>query len=248
MPAADHDLTSPTSPHLPDEAAGILDGWLQQVAAALPGPRRARLAILDELRDGLHEATRTRLATATPPAAAARAATEEFGDPAALARVFAPELAAARARSLTLILVGTGPLVGITWLLGGLAATPAATRLPLPPWKEDFVGVWAVWPMIPAAVAIVLAAGLLVWVTTGRLSRWLPTRPRLAPTAAATAGAATATADLTLLILLTAHTLSSPHTLGPLLLLAAAASLTRLTLTTRATHHCLTASGVNPTP
>lgn len=242
MPAADHDLTGPAPPvpALPGAAAPVLAAWLDRLAAALPGPRRPRAAIVDELRDGLHEATRARLANGAPAEVAANAAIAEFGDPATVASAFADELAAARARTMTLALVGTGPLIGIAWL-GALLTSPAVPPLPIPPWQGQPTGLWTAWPLVPAAVATVVAAAVLVLATTGRLSRWLPARPRTAPTAAATAGLTTAAVDLALLAMLAAQVLRTELIAGPLLPLAAAASLIRLILATRAARDCLTA-------
>jgi peptidoglycan/LPS O-acetylase OafA/YrhL len=81
---------------------------------------------------------------------------------------------------------------------------------------------------------------------TGRPGRWLGgwlgRRATLPPTAAAVAGLAAIGADLTLLAIISGQALTTP---GPQVwvpvLLAAAASLTRVTLATRATRHLLAA-------
>jgi hypothetical protein len=234
VPGPGDDLTSPPPGAT---AAAIVEAWLDRLAAALPRrPRRARGAIVDELRDGLHEAVRAHQDRGDPPILAARAAVAEFGDPATVAGSFADELAAARARALALRLIGTGPAVGALWLgalLGGPAAAAAAP--PIPPWDLRLAGLpAAAWLLVPAAVVTVLIATMLVLATTGRLSRWLPARPRLAPAAAATAALITAAVDLGMLTLLTVQALRAGPVAGTLLPLAATASLTRMTLATRA--------------
>lgn len=261
MPAAGHDLTGPErldpgrgGQELPAPAAAVLEDWLDRLAATLPGPRRARAAIVEELRDGLYEATLARLVASAGAAGAAHAAVAEFGDPATVARGFVGELADARARTLTLTLVGSGPLVGAAWI-GALAPAATSAGLVIPPWQAQAGRLWAAWPLIPAAVATIIAAAVLVIAATGPLGRWLPAhlrhRPRLAPTAAATAGVITAAVDLSLLVALAASALSAfgtgpiPDPLAgssavPLLPVAVAASLVRLTLATRAACGCLT--------
>ncbi len=75
---------------------------------------------------------------------------------------------------------------------------------------------------------------------TGRPSRWLPDRPSLAPTAAATAGIAGVAIDLTLLGMLTVQAILGPAQIAwAPVSLAALASLTRLALCGRAAHRCL---------
>src|SRR5262245_44672369 len=105
----------------------------------LPGPRRARQAIIAELRDGLLEATTARLEQGLHPKRAARAALEEFGDPTAVASAFTPELAGIQARRTALTLTRTGPLVGVLWL-AALAATHAH------PLRHGLTGVWLAFP------------------------------------------------------------------------------------------------------
>ena len=78
-------------PTLDRTAERVLDDYLAQLAARLPGPARARQAILAELHDGLVEATHTRLTGGASPAqAAAAAAVTVFGDPTTIAAAFTP--------------------------------------------------------------------------------------------------------------------------------------------------------------
>jgi hypothetical protein len=225
------------------DTVDLLEGWLADLSARLPGPARARQAVLAELRDGLLEAFDAHRVAGLAPVEAAWAVLGEFGEPAEIARAFAPELAGRQARRSVLALLGTGPLVGLVW---GNAA--AASHLlghparPGPPW---------LWPGLPGVVRVVLAllalvvaagvpAGLLAVAATGRPGRWLPYRPRLAPTAAATLGLAALTADLLLLVTVGASAVIMPGRLvwAPVTM-AVCASLARLVLNTRATRRLL---------
>ena len=222
-----------------------VDGWLAELGARLRGPSGTRNAILTELRDGLLEALNAHRAAGLAPPAAATAALREFGEPDEVARAFAPELAGRQARRTALALIGTGPPIGLLWL-----SAAAASHLlgnpghPGPPW---------LWPGPPAAVRVLVAllamvlltgvpAGVLAVAATGRPSRWLPDRPRLAPTAAAMLGIAAVAADLLLLSTMCAVVLITPGRLvwAPVTV-AAFASLTRLALNSRATGRLLAA-------
>lgn len=213
----------------------ILDGYLADLAARLPGPTRARQAILAELGDGLADATQAHLASGLPPAAAARAAVAEFGDPPTLADAFAPELTGLQARRRALTLIRTGPLVGGLWV-----AALAASQIP--PWRHGLASVWVGLPLVGLAILAAGLATLLVVAATGRASRWLPARPTLAPAAAATVGIAAVVVDLTMLGMLTGQALVAPAALAWTPAgLAVAASLTRLVLASRAASRSLAA-------
>jgi hypothetical protein len=82
---------------------------------------------------------------------------------------------------------------------------------------------------VPAAVVSVLA--------TGRLSRWLPIGPAIAPTAAGLAAVLCVAGDL----LLVAWATTLGGLAWPLAVLAATASATRLTLAGRAARRCVAA-------
>jgi hypothetical protein len=232
--------------HLADDQAGeVIDRYLAAVATrlTLAGPAQARQAVLAELHDGLLEATDTHQARGLTPAQAAQAATAEFGDPHKLASAFTPELAAIQARRTALALIRSGPLVGLLWATA-LASSHLATlpAHPAPPWQWPHppTGLWVVFPLLALAMLVGVPAGLLAVATTGRLGRWLPSRPRLAPTAAATIAIAAIAIDLTLLGMLTAWAIIAPGRLAwTPVTAAAAASLIRLALGGRATRRCL---------
>ena len=133
--------------------------YLDEVAAALRGPRRRRERILTELRDGLEEAVAARTAGGQPADRAAVLAIAEFGSPDVVAAAFAGELATGFARRTLSAYVATGPLVGIWWLL----------LLRPDPWRAGLAALLTAIPVVPLiAVGLVAAAGTLA--ATGRLT------------------------------------------------------------------------------
>jgi hypothetical protein len=207
--------------------------YLAAVAARLTGPATARVAICDELRDGLLETLERHLARGRSHQQATAAAIAEFGDPATVAAAFGPELAAVQARRVALGLLATGPLVGLAWI-----AAVAANAMP--PWRLQLSGPWLALPLVGLAVAVAGPALGLTVAATGRLGG-AGRRATLPPTTAATAALAAVVADLTLLASITGQLLAGP---GPSVVwapvvLAAGASLTRATLAGRALRRCL---------
>jgi HAAS len=219
------DVSGPS--HRPAGRDPVAD-YLAAVAARLTGPAATRVAITDELRDGLLEALGRHLARGRSHREATAAAIAEFGDPRAVAAAFAPELAAVQARRVALGLLVTGPLVGLAWI-----AAVAANALP--PWRHELTGPWLALPLVGLALAVACPALGLTVAATGRLGRrlggWLGRRATLPSAAAAVAGLAAVTADLTLLAIITGQALTSPvsYTWAPVTL-AVGASLTRATL------------------
>jgi HAAS len=210
--------------------------YLAAVTAQLPGPLSARVAVTDELRDGLIEALETHQARGCSQAEATAAAIAEFGDPHTVAAAFGPELGAAQARRVALGLLVTGPLVGLAWI----AAVAVNT---LPPWHHQLIGPWLALPLVGLALAVAGPALGLTVAATGRLGRRLGRvvdRATLPATAAAAAALAAVVADLTLVGIITGHALTSPgsYVWAPVIV-AASASLTRVTLAGRAARHCL---------
>jgi hypothetical protein len=208
---------------LPEPAAGpAIEGYLAEVTARLPGPPRARAGIVAELRSGLLDAADAHRSAGVPPAEAALAAVREFGDPAEVAAGFRAELAASQARRVAVTLLATGPLVGLLW-----AATALASHLgPLWQWTGPPPGPRVGMSLLAVAVGVTGLAALLGIATSGRLTRWLPARPRRAPTAAAVAGFGAVGADGLGLVLLVAQLAAAPGKLSPVpAAVAAAASL-----------------------
>jgi HAAS len=220
----------------------LIDAYLGEVAAALPGPARLRNDIVAELRSGLLDAADAHGSAGLPPAPAAEAAIREFGSPGQIAAGFRPELAARQARLLAFTLIATGPLIGLLW-----AAAARASHIgirPAPPWH--WAGVPpaspAVFPAVGAAFVITVWTALFTVAATGRLTRWLPIQPRIASTTAAVAGFGAVTADTAIFVLLASQLISAPARLAPAPVAAAAlASLIRFTLARRAARRCLSA-------
>jgi hypothetical protein len=210
--------------------------YLAAVTTQLPGPPSVRAAVTDELRDGLLEALETHQARGCSQAEATAAAIAEFGDPATISAAFGPELGAVQARRVAVGLLVTGPLVGLTWI--------AAMEVnALPPWRHQLIGPWLALPLVGLALAVAGPALGLTVAATGRLGRRLSRvvhRATLAPTAAAVAALAAVVADLTLLGIISGHALTSPgsYVWAPVIV-AASASLTRVTLAGRAARRCL---------
>jgi hypothetical protein len=225
----------------PDPAsAQPIESYLSQVTAALPGPAQARAHIVAELRSGLLDAADAHRRAGLAPPAAAQAAVAEFGHPAQIAAAFRPGIAAGQARRVAATLLVTGPLIGLAWAAAARASHVGVRDAP--PWQ------WAgtppagpiAFPLIAAVILITIWTALITLAATGRLTRWLPYRPRLAPTAAAIAGFGAATADMILLALLASLLTTAPAKLAAApAALAAAASTTRLILARRAGQRCL---------
>jgi hypothetical protein len=226
-----------TSGHRDDPAGrDAVADYLAAVTARLTGPAAARAAITDELHDGLLETMEAHRAHGRSQQEATAVAIDEFGDPATVAAAFGPELAAVQARRAALGLLATGPLVGLAWIV-------AAAANALPPWRHQLTGPWLALPLVGLALVIACPALGLTVAATGRLGRRLGERlgrATLPPTAAAVAGLAAVVADLTLLAIISSQALTSPNwQMWAAVLLAASASLTRLTLAGWAARRCL---------
>ena len=214
------------------------DGYLAELTAQLPGPARARAGIMAELRSGLLDAADAYRSAGLPPAEAALAAVAEFGDPAQVAAGFRAEIAAGQARRVAVSLLVTGPLVGLLWIV-----TAAASHLSAGPawhWAGPIPGLGVGICLVAAAAGVTAWGALAAIAATGRLTRWLPARPRRAPAAAAVAGYGAVCADGLGLALLAAGLATLPGKLALAPAAAAAvASLARLLLAGRAARHCL---------
>jgi hypothetical protein len=212
------------------------------VAARLPGPARARRDVVAELHAGLLDGIDARRGSGFTPVQAVAQTLLEFGDPRQVAAAFGPELAARGARRVALTLVLTGPLIGALWVAAARASHVAIR--PAPPWHWASVPADSrlVLPLAAAAIAVTAWAALLTVAATGHLTRWLPARPRLAPTTAAIAGFGAVAADVIIFVLLASQLLTAPAVIAPVpIAVAATASLIRLALTPRAARRCLTA-------
>jgi hypothetical protein len=232
-------MTTAAPPPPPPDRAPV-EAYLAELAARLPGPARARAGIVAELRSGLLDAADAHRSAGLPADRAARAAIREFGEPGPVADGFRAELAACQARLVSVRLVIGGPLVGMLWLAAALASR-LGLRL-APPWRgpdlSPALGLGA--RLVIIVIVTSACAALAAVAATGRLTRWLPARPRRAPTAAVIAGLGAAGTDVVMLALLAGQLAIAPGTLAPLpVAAAAAASLIRLSLAARGAHQCL---------
>lgn len=218
----------PLAPALP---AGH-DVYLADLARRLRGPRRSREAILTEVQDGLLEATERRTAAGVPPERAAAEARAEFGPSPRLAQGFDAELNVASARWTVLAFLGTGPLIGVWWLLllyrgGG----------PFDPWAA-----YRAIPVLPLVAVAVIACCVVVAIT-GKLTRWLQSataRPALSGAAAVAILAVVI--DFTMLSRLALTLLSGQRVTSVVFAaIAVTASLARLVAGSRIGWRCLRA-------
>ena len=228
-------------PGVPAPPCGqAVEHYLAEVTARLPALAKGRSGIVAELRSGLLDATDSHQSAGLPPTQAVQAAIREFGDPGLVADGFLPEIAASHARRVTTVLLVTGPLVGLLWLAAAAASHLAIRIAASWPWATLPSGLGGGVQLVAVAVAVTASAGTVAIAATGRLSRWLPARPRRAPLAAAIAGFGAVGADGLGLVLLAAELAAAPGRLSPLpAAAAAAASATRLLMAKRAAHRCL---------
>ena len=233
-------MTSAAPPPRPGTGQPV-ESYLADVAARLPGPGRTQAGIVAELRAGLLDAIDAHHSAGLPPAEAAAAALTEFGDPRQIAAAFRPELAARSARRTALTLAVTGPVIGLLWAAAAVASHIGVRQAPPWQWASAPPGSLVAFPLVAAALAVTVWAALFTVAATGRLTRWLPYRPRLVPATAAIAGFGVMVVDVIVLVLLAGELIRAPGTLAPApIAAAAAASLLRLTLARRAARRCLT--------
>jgi hypothetical protein len=227
-----------TSP--PGGGVRAVESYLAEVSACLSAPVRARAGIVAELRSGLLDATDAYCCGGLPDEQAALAAIGEFGDPGLVADGFRTEIAARQARRVSVSLAAAGPLVGLLWIAAAFASHLGIQPAPHGPSPDLSPVLRAGCYLVALIIAAEAWAALLGIAATGRLSRWLPVRPRRAPTAAVVAGFGAAGADIVMLSLLAALLALAPGQLATIpIALAAAASCARLTLATRAARRCL---------
>jgi hypothetical protein len=195
------------------QAVRTIDAYLARVADGLSGPRRARAAILAELRVGLLDAAEAQRQVGLSPSAAARAATSEFGDPMQLAAAFRAELITLRARRIALVLLASAPLIALAWI-GAAVGSHIGVHRALPWQSPSAAPAWHI-ALPAAAVAFVVGvcAAVAAVAATGRFTRWFPDCARFAPVSAIAAGIAATAVDVILLVLLARQLARAPTTL-----------------------------------
>jgi hypothetical protein len=229
-------VNRPAEPPVPNVAEQAIESYLAEIAAGLDGPANACREIVAELGAGLADAADAHRYGGLNPAEATFAAIAEFGSPALVADGFRSELAATTARRTALTLITVGLL---TSALGNIAAMASHTHLPAPPWESSTLpaGAWLATLLATVAIAAAIGSHLYALATTGRLTRWLPTRPA---TSAAIAAGCAAAANVAMFTRLTIVAVATPRSLAVLPLAAAgAASLAWLVLAVRGARTCL---------
>jgi len=219
-------------------AGQVIDAYVEQVVAGLPGPARERADMIAELHSGLLDALDAHRHGGLPDDLAAAAATAEFGEPRVIAATFRSELGARLARRCALTLASTGPVVGLLW-----TASAMASHIGMPhalPWEEGAPSGSATVVRLLLAALLVTAVGALVTIAvTGRLAARRPGRTRVAPAAAVISGYGAVIVDVTVFSLLAIQLASAPGGLAPVPVAgAAAASVARLLLAWRAAQRC----------
>ena len=205
------------SPMEAKEVTALIDGYLVNLASALPCPRSACSAIVSEIEDGLMEAVSGYKARGMRADEAVEAAIGEFGEPATVAEAFQPEFIARRARNTAVALIASGPLVGAAWIAGAYFAG-------LPPVRDHLSGPWLALPLVGLAIVIAAPSSVVAVVTTGRAGLRFHLPPSLPTKAVTVASIAALAADVTLLLMLTFYALTTA-TSGSFLPLAPAIAI-----------------------
>jgi hypothetical protein len=202
-------------------AAGeMISGYLAVLESELHTGRRYRARILAEIADGLACAVGERTDVGVAPAAAARSALAEFGDPRELAGAFARQHGTVTAHRLGMALVTTGPLVGATWLAA--YGTGGAGLL----WQA--AGLLSALPQLAVALAVTVPAAIIAATGAGWAARRVKVPARAVTGAAVVAAIGCVAGDLSLLLTaLLDHRLTGAGSVG-LIVVAAVASVLRL--------------------
>ncbi len=214
-----------------DANFAIVESYVAELSSRLRGPARLRARVIEEIANGLESSVDRFTRLGLNAHDAARAAVAELGSAEAVAAGFADELAIAQARRVLRLLLVTGPLVGMWWLL---LLAPSG-------WTSRPVALVAAIPILPL-VAVAVATGVLILATTGPLIRWIPeTPPRRAVSVAAMVGLVCIAGDalvLTTVAVRLASGSGGSFTIG-LVAVAVTASLLRLPFAIWASASCL---------
>jgi hypothetical protein len=195
--------TGLTGPSPQQAATALVDAYLLTVAAGLPPPARAAADLMAELGDGLWTAVEARHAAGADLISATRSAVAEFGAPEEVARDCARDLRTALARRTGVVLLGSGPVVGATWLV------PLSVG-PLSLLGGEAGGAWRAAPLLGAALAVAAPVTAALVVSTGRLARTIPVPQALLLRGTAVAGSAALVADTAMLAMLAISLVAGP--------------------------------------
>lgn len=218
----------------PASAASLLgpaEQYLDELARALPGSRRLKAPILDEVSDGLAESVETHRSQGEDAMTAARSAVAEFGDAAELARALSSEMAGTFAHRLGLTLILTGPVIGLGWLTAFAMHSGDDLLDQLRPVLAWLPGYLLLMMGVVGTAVLATAAG------GGPASRILSVSPCRAAAAAMAAAVGCVVLDTMLLTHLVTLTVQS-HFPIELALIPAALSAVRLVLVATAAYRC----------
>jgi hypothetical protein len=165
--------------------ADPIEEYVTALAAALHGPARAKARMIDEIRDGLADATTARISEGEPHEAAARGAVREFGTIDDLLPDCQAELTVAQTRHTARLVVITTTALIAYWQLAWIMPDAHSAGLP------RIVQLFGANLGVLTGAAALLATTTLA--TTGVLGRWLPT-PRRLPLVVAWTGTVTSVA------------------------------------------------------
>jgi hypothetical protein len=140
----------------------VIEHYVEDISVRLPGPRRWRAAVLDEIRDSLLEGMNAHREATDDPAVAALHAVQEHGPPEQIASAYAPELAAACARRTGLLALGLIPPLAIVWNVALRVGPP-------PPWHHFNTGLQVAAILIASGVGLTLVCSTAALLGTGRL-------------------------------------------------------------------------------
>lgn len=121
------------------DARDLLEGYLGEIVRLLAWADRRSIAdVVDELRDGLIEATDVETSRGAPPDAAAQEAIRRFGSPQLVADTYSSELAIRYSRRNARAVLGCFLLGCLLWFLGyELALGVPHAAIPPPSWTRD---------------------------------------------------------------------------------------------------------------
>jgi hypothetical protein len=212
----------------------VIERYIAELSVRLPGPRRWRVAVLDEMRDSLLEGIHAHSDTEHDPAVAAVHAIADHGPVAQVAGAYAPELAVAWTRRASLLALAVVPAMAIVWNVALRVGPPSH-------WHPSGTGLHIAATMIAGGVGLTLTCSTATLLGTGRLARTIGDHLRAARVAVCAASVAVTIAVLALLSVVAARALSAPGSLEwPAVLTALAVSLTALARVAHASYRGVT--------
>jgi hypothetical protein len=211
----------------------VIERYLTDLSARLPGPRHWRARVLDEIRDSLLEGMDAHRGATGDPSAAALRAVAEHGPPGQVARAYAPELAAAWVRRAGLLALGVIPAMAIVWNAALRAGPPSH-------WQPAGTGLHLAAALIASGVCITLICATAALIGTGRLVAAIGDHLLAFRSAICAASIAVSAAVLTLLGVVAARAVTAPGSLEwPAVLTALALSLTAVASVGRTAYRCV---------